>query len=284
MATLDGKNLTLVIGANGKTGRRVVERLEARGVPTRLGSRSADIPFDWENQDTWGPALQDVQTAYVTYFPDLAVPAAPDAIRALCHLAVVRGVKKIVLLSGRGEDEAQRCERIVQDCGTDWTIVRSSWFNQNFSENFMVEPLQAGVLALPSGDVKEPFIDAGDIADVAVAALTEEGHSGQVYEVTGPRAISFAEAVTEIAKAAGRDIRYVQVPTDEYTRDMTEHGVPDDVVELTQYLFETVLDGRNTKVMDGVQRALGRPPQDFADYARATAASGIWAEQRNGGT
>lgn len=274
------RELTLVIGASGKTGRRVTERLESRGVPTRRGSRSSEIPFDWENQDTWAPALEGVLAAYVTYFPDLAVPQAPDAIRSLCMRAVEAGVKRVVLLSGRGEEEAQRCERIVQDSCTDWTIVRASWFNQNFSENFMVEPLQAGVLALPAGDVKEPFIDADDIADVAVAALTEDGHSGQVYEVTGPRAITFAQAVAEIARASGRGIQYVSVPIDEYTKQMSEHGVPDDVVALTKYLFETVLDGRNTRVMDGVQRALRRPPRDFADYARATAATGIWAVQQ----
>ncbi len=115
-----------------------------------------------------------------------------------------------MLLSGRGEEEAQRCERIVLDTNPAWTIVRASWFNQNFSEGFFVDPLRDGVLALPAGDVGEPFIDAEDIADVAVAALTEAGHEGQIYEVTGPRLMTFAEAVDEIARAAGRELRYTQ--------------------------------------------------------------------------
>jgi uncharacterized protein YbjT (DUF2867 family) len=270
-------NLVLVIGGTGKTGRRVVERLKARQVPTRIGSRYGTVPFDWENKDTWQPALQDVHAAYITYFPDLAAPTAPEDIRAFSDLAVQSGVKRLVLLSGRGEMEALFCEGIVQQCGTAWTIVRASWFNQNFSESFMLEPLRLdGLLALPAGNVKEPFIDVEDIADVAVAALTEDGHTGQVYEVTGPRLLTFAEAIEEIAQASGRELKFQEVPIEQYVSDMQEHDVPQDVIKLTKYLFNTILDGRNSRVTDGIQRALGRAPRDFSDYARATAATGVW--------
>jgi uncharacterized protein YbjT (DUF2867 family) len=140
----------------------------------------------------------------------------------------------------------------------------------------LLEPLLGGVLALTAASVTEPFVDAEDIADVAVAALTEDGHTRQVYEVTGPRLLTFVEAVAEIAKVTGRDIRYVQISSEEFASQMAEHGVPEDVVGLTTYLFDTVLDGRNSHVMDGVRRALGRPPRDFAEYVRDTAATGIW--------
>jgi len=276
----NSNNLTLVIGGTGKTGRRVVKRLAARGVPTRVGSRSSERPFDWEKETTWDGALENVKAAYVTYFPDLAVPAAPEAIRAFSKLAVKKGVKRLVLLSGRGEEEAQRCEGIVQDSGAEWTIVRASWFSQNFSEAFMLEPLLDGELALPAGSVAEPFVDVEDIADVVVAALTEEAHAGQVFEVTGPRLLTFAEAVAEIAKATGRDLRYVEISTEQFSSHMEEHNVPQEVIDLTTYLFDTVLDGRNSQVTDGIQRALGRPPHDFAEYARHTAATGIWNAAR----
>lgn len=270
------QDLTLVIGGTGKTGRRVVERLEARDVPTRIGSRSNEIPFDWEDENTWSPALVGVKAAYVTYFPDLAVPAAPAAIRAFSKLAVQSGVQRLVLLSGRGEEEAQRCERIVQESGAEWTIVRASWFNQNFSEAFLLEPLVGGLLALPAGAVVEPFVDTDDIADVVVAALTEDGHSSQLYEVTGPRLMTFADAVADVAKATGRDLRYVQITNEQFTSGMKDVGVPEDVIGLTTYLFDTVLDGRNSQLTDGVHRALGRQPRDFAEYARDAAATGIW--------
>jgi uncharacterized protein YbjT (DUF2867 family) len=270
------QNTTLVVGGTGKTGRRVAERLQARGVPVRIGSRSSAPPFDWEEPATWEPALQGATSAYISYFPDLAAPGAPEAIAAFSDVALRNGTRRLVLLSGRGEEEAQRAERVLQESGADWTIVRCSWFSQNFSESFFLEPVLAGEVALPAGNVPEPFVDVEDIADVAAAALTEDGHVGQLYELTGPRLLRFDEAVEEIARAAGRPIRYVPVSIGEFTAGLAQEGVPDDVVSLLAYLFTEVLDGRNAQLSDGVQRALGREPRDFAQFARDAAAAGVW--------
>ena len=267
---------TLVLGGTGKTGRRVVERLTARGIPVRGGSRSGEPPFDWEDRITWAPALRDVESVYVSYFPDLAVPGAVATVRSFAELAVESGIRRLVLLSGRGEEEAQRAELAVQQAGAEWTIVRCSWFSQNFSENYLLEPILSGEVALPAGNVPEPFVDAEDIADVAVAALTEDGHAGELYELTGPRLLTFAQAIDEIARASGRKIRYVQVSVEEYASLLVEQSVPADYVWLLTYLYREVLDGRNAYLADGVQRALGRGPKDFADYARDAAATGIW--------
>jgi uncharacterized protein YbjT (DUF2867 family) len=272
----DHADTTLVLGGTGKTGRRVVERLRARGLAVRVGSRTGEPPFDWEDRATWAPALGGVTAAYVSYFPDLAVPGAPAAVGELAELAAELGVRRLVLLSGRGEEEAQRAEGVLRAAADEWTIVRASWFSQNFSESFFLEPVLAGEVALPVGDVPEPFIDAEDIADVAAAALSEEGHAGRLYEVTGPRLVTFPDAVEEIARAAGRPVRFVSVPIDRFASTLTEAGVPDDDVGLLRYLFTEVLDGRNARLADGVQRALGREPRDFGDYARRTAATGVW--------
>jgi uncharacterized protein YbjT (DUF2867 family) len=276
--TLGSNGLTLVLGGNGKTGRRVVERLASRGVPTRVASRAGDPAFDWDDQSTWDAALDGVSAAYISYAPDLAIPGATDAIRAFVERAVEHGVKRLVLLSGRGEEEAQQCELIVQRPDIEWTIVRASWFCQNFSEGAFFEMVMAGEIALPAGDVGEPFVDTDDIADVATAALTEDGHAGQVYELTGPRLLTFAEAVDEIARASGRTIQYVQIPAEAFAAGVAEMGLPEDIAWLLDYLFATVLDGRNAHVCDGVRRALGREPRDFAEYARQTAAAGVWNE------
>jgi uncharacterized protein YbjT (DUF2867 family) len=276
---ITNQQLTLVVGGTGKTGRRVVQRLEDRGLPVRVGSRSASPTFDWEDAATWVPALQNVTSMYVTYYPDLATPGSVEKIRSFTGLAVERGVRRMVLLSGRGEEEARRCEQIVQDAGAEWTLVRSSWFCQNFSESFIKESIQTGEVALPVGDVAEPFIDAEDIADVAVAALTEDGHAGRLYEVTGPRLMTFAEAVEQIAQAAGRPIRYIQVSVEAYASTLRELGTPEPFVKLLSYLFSEVLDGRNAHLTDGVQQALGRTPRDFSDYVHNTAAAGIWNPQ-----
>ena len=279
MTNNDSHGTTLVVGGTGKTGRRVVERLRARDLPIRIGSRSGAPPFDWEDRSTWAPALQGTTAAYVSYFPDLAVPGAPEAIAAFAEQALALGTRRLVLLSGRGEQEAQRAEQALADTDSEWTIVRCSWFSQNFSESYLAEPVLAGEVALPAGDVPEPFVDADDIADVAVAALTQEGHAGRLYELTGPRLLTFADAVAEIARASGRQIRFVPVTIEQYVGALGEYGLPDDAVALIAYLFTEVLDGRNARLADGVELALGRPPRDFADYARRTAASGVWAPE-----
>jgi uncharacterized protein YbjT (DUF2867 family) len=266
---------TLVLGGTGKTGRRIVERLRAKGVDVRVGSRS--LPFDWNDRSTWDGALEGVAAVYVSYFPDLAIEGAPETIGAFARLAAERGVRRLVLLSGRGEPEAQRSERELIAAGTEWTVVRCSWFAQNFSEAFLLDGVLAGEIAVPAGDIPEPFVDAEDIADVATAALTEDGHDGEVYELTGPRALRFEEAAAEIAAATGRPLRFVSVPADAFHAGMLEAGVPPDEAALVSWLFSEVLDGRNVEPQDGVQRALGRAPRDFGEFARTTAASGVWS-------
>ncbi|MGB2692423.1 MAG: NAD(P)H-binding protein [Thermodesulfobacteriota bacterium] len=268
--------VTLVLGGTGKTGRRIVSQLKDKGLEVRVGSRSGDPKFLWEDQSTWGPVLENVKSVYIAFYPDLAVPGATDAIKAFSELAVKSGVTHLVLLSGRGEEEAQRCEEIVKNSGADWTIVRTSWFAQNFSEAFMRDMVLEGTLALPVGGVKEPFIDADDIADVAVAALTEEGHKGELYELTGPRLMTFSEAVEQISAATGLKVQFIDIPNEAFMSAMKAQGVPEDYVWLVNYLFTEVLDGRNEYVCDGVERALGRKARDFSEYAMNAAAQGAW--------
>lgn len=266
----------LIIGANGKTGARVNRQLMERGIATRAVSRSSAIPFDWTRPETWSPPLDGVSKAYVTFQPDLAVEGSAEAIAKLSRIAREKGLEQIVLLSGRGEPGAQRAEAALQESGIPWTIVRASWFSQNFSEGYMIDGVLAGELALPVGAVREPFIDVDDIADVVVATLTDKRHANKLYEVTGPRALTFTEAVAEIAAAAGRPIRYVQISPEDFATGLRQAEVPADIIALLGELFTVVLDGRNEQIAQGVKEALGRPARDFSDYARKAAATGVW--------
>ena len=269
----------LVIGANGKTGRRVAERLWEKGVSVRSVSRSTEVPFDWANQSTWAAALDGIDSAYVSYQPDLALPGAVDAIRAFLLAAKKADVKHVVLLSGRGEEEAEIAEKVLQDSGLDWTVLRASWFMQNFSENYMRDELLSGSLTLPVGPTKEPFIDVDDIADVAVAALTETGHRNKLYELTGPELFSFSDAVSEIARATDKDLSFNPVSYADYEAALREQALPEDVITLLRYLFVELFDGRNASVAHGVEEALGRKPRRFADFARKAAIEGTWEGQ-----
>jgi len=274
--TMQQQPPVLVLGGTGKVGRRVATRLTARGVPVRIGARTAAPAFDWTDPATWREVLAGTQSVFISYAPDIAVPGAPQAVAAFTELAAAQGVTRVVLLSGRGEQEAEAAERLVQDGPLPWTILRCSWFAQNFSEDFLLDPILAGEVALPVDGATEPFLDCDDIAEVATEALLDDRHAGQVYELTGPRLLTFGDAIGEIARAAERPIRFTTIPPEEFAAGLAAAGLSRDEVSLVSYLFATVLDGRNSSVRNGVERALGRPPRDFADYIRQTAKTGIW--------
>jgi uncharacterized protein YbjT (DUF2867 family) len=268
----------LVLGATGTTGRRVTERLTARGYRVRRGSRQAEPPFEWNDPSTWPAVVEGVSAAYVVYSPELALPGAVDSVRHFAEVATDAGVRRLVLLSGRGEPEAQRAEAelagVADRAGAAWTVVRCSWFAQNFSESFLLPLVLDGLIALPAADIAEPFVDAEDIADVVTVALTEDRHAGRVYELTGPEAHTFAEAAHILSATTGRPVRYEAVSVEDFVGAAVEGGLPEDAAYGLAEVFTKVLDGRNVEPQDGVQRALGRPPHSFRQFAQAAFADG----------
>ena len=267
----------LVIGGTGKTGRKVASKLKSLGHNVRIGSRSASPSFDWDNPKTWSEALQGMDKAYISFQPDLAVPGALEAIEELTKQAQRCGVKKLVLLSGKGEREAELCEQVVIHSGLDHTIVRASWFNQNFSESFFLEPILEGFVALPQADVKVPYVDTDDIAGVAVAALLSDEHNGKTYQLTGSRLLTFKDVIEEISEVIGRDIAFTPIALPAYVNVMKQQGVPADFVWLIEYLFSEVLGNpSNSEITSDIEIVLGRKPKDFSDYIKETAATGIW--------
>jgi len=273
------KNNILVLGGKGKTGRRIVERLNNLGHNVRVGSRSESPAFDWDQPAGWPAALEGMEKVYITYQPDLAVPGAKEAIEAFTTVAKDQGIQKLVLLSGKGEVEAQRCEQLVFNSGIDSTVVRASWFSQNFSESFFLEPIQHGFVALPHADTKVPYVDANDIADVAVEVLLNDGHQGKVYELTGSRMLTFEQVVDEIAEATGRDIKFQSITLAEYMAMLKEFGLPEDYLWLIEYLFTEVLGNKENQVIaHDIEKVLGRKPIDFSEYVAETVTSGIWSQ------
>ncbi|MEV8589157.1 NmrA family transcriptional regulator [Streptomyces sp. NPDC051180] len=259
----------LVTSATGKTGRRVATRLAARGATVRAGSRTGATPFDWEAPETWAPALRGADAAYVAYYPDLAAPGAVEAMAAFGRLAAENGVRRLTLLSGRGEPEAVLAEDSLRTAasGVELTVVRASFFAQNFSEGLLAEGVAEGAVVFPAGGTAEPFIDADDLADVVVETLTSDGHAGRVHEVTGPRPVDFAEVAAEISRASGRPVVYAPVSPAEYAGMLTGFGLPAPEAEWLASLFATLLDGHNASATDGVKRVLGREPRSFAAFA-----------------
>jgi uncharacterized protein YbjT (DUF2867 family) len=267
----------LVIGGTGKTGRKVVDRLNKLGHIVRVGSRSASPAFNWDNSETWADSMQGMDAVYITFQPDLAVPGALEAIEKLIKKAKKCNVKKLVLLSGKGEREAELCEQVVIHSGIDYTIVRASWFNQNFSESFFLEPILEGFVSLPQAEVKVPYVDTDDIADVVVEALLHDKHNGEIYQLTGPRLLTFREAIQEISESTGKSISFTPITLPAYTKAMKQQGMSADFVWLVEYLFSEVLGNpNNSEITNDIEKVLGRKAIDFNDYVKATVKTGVW--------
>jgi uncharacterized protein YbjT (DUF2867 family) len=278
----------LVLGATGKTGSRVVTALRDRHVPVRVASRFPERHtdghlFDWQDRSTWTAALEGVAGVYIV--PLDGVPATPDFVAQ----AVAANVKRIVLLSARGVDtpgyfgdadpanEARRdAERAVRASGTAWTVLQPGWFAQNFSEGMFRDELLTGELRLPTADSATTFIDVEDIAAVAVAALLDEGHAGRTYELSGPRALTIAEALSEITAVTGRPSRYVPVDPGIYHAELLAAGLPEADAQSWIAALSPIHRGLEAKLSDGLQRALGRAPRDFTDFVKSANATGAW--------
>lgn len=268
----------LVTGGTGRTGARLARRLTERGVRVRIGSRRAPVPFDWHDSSTWASALEGVRAAYLCYSPDLAFPGVPEVIAGLAEAAVEAGVQRLVLLSGRGEDGARAAEDAVRASGLEWTVLRCSWFAQNFSEHFLLGPVRRGRLLLPAdGAITEPFVDLEDLAEVAADALTGDRHLHRVLELTGPRLLSLHQVAAELSAATGRPIEFVPCTPEQFAADLGQDRIPAEEALSLAGLFTEILDGRNASLSPDLARALDREPTDFAAYAARTAATGEWA-------
>ena len=270
--------LVLVTGGTGRTGARLVRRLLDRRVAVRIGSRHAPAPFDWHDPNSWRGALDGVTAAYICYSPDLAFPGASELIARFAKAAADAGVHRLVLLSGRGEDGARAAEESVQRCGLEWTVLRCSWFAQNFSEHFLLGPVRRGRLLLPAdGGVAEPFLDLEDLAEVAADSFTTDQHVNRLLELTGPRLLTLQDVAAELSAATGRPVAFLPCTPEEFAADLATDGVPVAEALPLAGLFTEILDGRNASLTPDLARALNRNPTDFSEYAARTASTRVWA-------
>ena len=274
----------LILSGKGKTGRRVAAQLEARGVPFRLASRSSEQRFDWYDESTWSATIAGADTAY------LAPPVGPTGLAQagrFIQQAAAEGLRRVVLLSGRGVgspgrdfavyDGSLELEHAVQASGADWTIVQPAWFAQGFSEDFLRYHVLAGEIRLSAGTGAEAWIDTNDVGDVMTAALLDEAYTGQVIAISGPRPLTMAEVADALSTATGRPITYADLEPEKHVGELVEQGLTQEDAEAVRDLFAVIRNHRSEYVSDGVQQVLGRPPRDFADWARETATTGVWA-------
>ncbi|MFQ6398069.1 NAD(P)H-binding protein [Nocardia sp. KC 131] len=282
----------LVLGATGKTGKPVVDALVAQGVKVRAASRNPaaasesvePVRFDWADRGTWAAALSGVDGLYV-----VGPYAAPDAAELLdALLAAAPQVERVVLLSVLGADmlpdavPMQAWEASVRASGKQWTILRPNWFQQNFGEGAFTATLRDGAqLRLPAADATVGFVDTRDIAEVAAAALTQDGHTGQIHIITGPERLSHASAMGILGHAAGRELRYTALTADEFAQELHDAGLDDRSITWQLGLFTLIRDGANALLTDTVERITGHPARSLEAYAREHAT--VWRSTARGG-
>ncbi|NEO86667.1 MAG: NAD(P)H-binding protein [Spirulina sp. SIO3F2] len=265
----------LVTGATGKTGSRISKLLEHAGHTVRRASRHAEKPFDWQNATTWESALAGVQAVYICFYPDFAFPGALDTLSAFAETAKSAGVGRLVMITGRGEHYAQLGEEVILNSGVPATILRSAWFAQNFSEGSLYAPVMEGVIPMPGGDIGEPIVDLDDFAEVAAKVLTATGYEGQIYEITGPQVITFAEVAKILTETLGRPIEYLPI-TFEAFHEALEHATDRQYADIVTSIAKETFDGRNARRANGIERVLNRSPRDFTEFASKAAQTGCW--------
>jgi uncharacterized protein YbjT (DUF2867 family) len=279
MANTETGTAITVLGATGKSGRRVVAALRAGGHRVLAASRSGEVRFDWEDPQSWAGAVTGARAVYIVPPEDAApLPRFLDAARAA-------GVRRVVLLSGRGGPEVWKgrfgnamaaAEEIVRSSGLEWVIVRANNFMQNFTEELWHAPVLAGRLALPVGGVPEPLVDLDDVAAVVARLLVDDDHADGVRELSGPTAVSFTDAVATIAAATGRAVRFEDVDPEAYVAELRADGLGEELVAELSGLWEIMREGSIATPTDGVAQVLGRPARSFDEWVAATAPTGVW--------
>ena len=265
----------LVTGATGKTGSRIASILEKEGHPVRRGSRSSECYFDWQQPESWVESLANVRAVYICYYPDFAFPGALTVLENFIDQAKSANVEQVVMITGRGESSAQRAEKIILKSGLDATVLRSAWFAQNFSEGSLLAPLMSGVVPMPGDGIAEPLVDLDDFAEVAARVLTEFGHEGKTYEVTGPELINFEQVAEIFSQVLNRSIQYVPITFEQFHREL-EQATDILYADIVTNIARETFDGRNAKVGDGVAQVLHRKPHSFYQFAEKALVSGIW--------
>jgi uncharacterized protein YbjT (DUF2867 family) len=272
---------TLVLGGTGRTGSLVARRLAERGLPARTAARhGADVPFDWDDPTTHPAALAGTDRLYLVT-PVLRISYA-DQVAAFLDLAVASGVRHVTYLSTYGAQLAPPdvdISAVENELAARKTlthaILRPARVMQNFADAHL--PVVDGVITVPTGGRTEAFVDAGDIAAVAVETLLDpEGHDGARYEPTGPQALTVAEVADTITAVSGRPVRHQDIDPEVWIGGAVAAGVvPADYAVMLRRLTGAIVSGNGSTPNDDIERVTGRAPATFDDFARRNA--GAWA-------
>ncbi|WP_298014196.1 SDR family oxidoreductase [uncultured Aquabacterium sp.] len=269
----------LVLGATGNVGQPLVQALLARGQHVKAASRSGKpvagaegVVFDYARPETFHAAFDGVDRAYVM-LPGGHVNSK-ELLLPVIQAAAARRVKVVLqTVFGVDADDAipyRQVEIALERSGTPYVILRPNWFSDNF-HNFWKAGIDHGQIALPAGTGKSSFIDVRDIAESAAVALTTDRFDGQSFNLTGPEAVSYADAAQLLSEVAGKPVRYVPIDDSAFVEALTGAGVARDYADFLASIFHPVREGWTAAVTDHVQTLTGHAPRSLATYVRDNA-------------
>lgn len=271
----------LVTGAAGTTGSRVVAEMRCRGVAYRSATRrprsSDQVRFDWDDSSTFADALRGVHAVYLVGPIEVVDPS--HQVEAFLDEATAAQVQRVVTLSSSAVEAGAPgpgvVHRMIASAMPEWTVLRPSWFMQNFfGDHPLAHAVRHGEIVTATGDAKVAFIDAGDIAAVAATVLTDHAPHNTDYVLTGPEALSYAQAADIISRAVGHMVRHRSVDPDTLVALFTSAGLSADYATLLASLDAVIAAGAENRVTESVQRITGRRPRSLAEVVRAEGRSG----------
>lgn len=278
----------LVLGGTGKTGGPLVRRLTEEGHGVKCASRSGAAPggaegcrFDWYAAESHGAALDGVGSIYL-----IAPLGAPDPLQVMqpfIETAIARGVGRFVLLSSslleEGGPAMGMVHAFLRQCAPQWAVLRPSWFMQNFViDPHLTSICSEGAIYSATDDGLVPFIDAEDIAEVALHALTDARPTANDLLITGPQAISYDQVAATIGGVVGRPVRHVRLTAEQLAKRFEDAGIPAEYATMLAGLDRAIAAGAEARTTDIVEKVTGHPPASFESFAQAHA--GQWHETR----
>ncbi|MFH8489388.1 NmrA family NAD(P)-binding protein [Streptomyces longisporoflavus] len=275
----------LVTGGTGTTGSRVATALAAQGTAVRIGSRTPapdtdQVRFDWADPATHAPALTGADGVYLV--PPIGDAEPSRLMVPFLERALDAGVRRFVLLSSsaiaEGDPGAGEVHRALRRLAPEWAVLRPSWFMQNFvtpSHPHAQSMRTADEIVTATGQGRVAFVDADDIAAVAVRALTDERPHNAAHLVTGPRALGYTDIAEVVSKVSGRAIRHRSVSVAELRERLASAGIPERFAAVLAAMDDGIADGSEDRVDPTVEQLTGRPARSFEDFAAEHATA--WA-------